>query len=167
MARESRKKGAPYKVVNDLRFTPPTDGVEMLAFLVAEDKQDVHLRDMDGTWIVRREDVLHREEWKGAVEGVEGKPVKVRIRADATVKQVREFKLLPSDRPLTLPDSHGGGAFVGQAEMARIGRDWAAKLGFTPGDNPFGDITHTTVCCWGTGDFGLDCSADDTGRGPG
>ena len=57
MARESRKKGAPYKVVNDLRFTMPTDGVEMLAFVVAEDGKEVHLRDTDGTWIVRREDI--------------------------------------------------------------------------------------------------------------
>lgn len=167
MARESKRKDAPFRVVNDVRFTMPTDGVEMLAILAREDGDEVHLRDLDGTWIVRREDILHREPWKDAPDGVKGKAVRVRIRADATVRQVREFKLLPSDRPLTLPDSHGGNPFVGQVEMARIGREWAGKLGFTPGDNPFDNLTHTTVCCWGTGEFGVDCSADDTGKGLG
>lgn len=155
------------RVVNDVRFVPPDDHVEMFGFVVAEKDGELHLRDSDSTWIVRRDDVIGREKWSGAPDDAPGKPVRVHIRADATVRQVREFKLLPSDRPITFPDPERPTRVVGVEELNAIGRRYAAKLGWTPGEDIFGPFgpfkSITTVCCWGTGDFGLDCSGDDCG----
>lgn len=155
------------RVVNDMRFVPPEDHVEMSGFVVAEKDGELHLRDADSTWIVRRDDVIRKDKWSGAPEDAEGKPVRVHIRANATVRQVREFVMLPRDRPITFPDPANPTRVVGAEQLNAIGRQYAAKLGWTPGDDifgPFGPFAITTVCCWGTGDFGLDCSGDDCGR---
>jgi hypothetical protein len=152
-------------VANDVRFKLPLDHVQFLAVLVSNKDGELHLRDLDGTWIVAESDIIEMTDWEGPSVKIDGRQVRVSVRADATVRQIREFKMMPSDRPLTFPKVGHSSSVLGAAELAMIAQGWAAKLGFTPGDE-LGDEEphepHPSGSCWESGDaFHYDCSADD------
>ena len=80
----------------------------------------MHLRDLDGTWIVAESDVVEMTDWEGPAVNIDGRKVRVSVRADATVRQIREFKMLPSDRPLTFPKVGHSSSVLGAEELAKI-----------------------------------------------
>ncbi|MEU0539545.1 hypothetical protein [Nocardia sp. NPDC005978] len=118
---------------------PPLSG-----YLIGATDRHLTVRVTDGTWTLRRADILDLTDWEvAAAQGFcEGRPVLVRVRAGATADFTQRRRIELTDRPLTLPQDHTPAR--GDDELQALTEAWARglEIGTRPG---IGGATMT--CC--------------------
>lgn len=118
---------------------PPLSG-----YLIAATDRHLTVRVSDGTWTLRRADVLDLTDWEiAAAQGFcEGRPVLVRVRHGATADFTQRRRVELTDRPLTRPQDHSPAR--GDEELQELTEAWARGLELTtrPG---VGGATMTCV----------------------
>ena len=152
----------------DLSSLHPERSVPLRGFITRDDKDQVWISDRVGTWIVPTEAIVARDDWKAKDARFKGNPEVLFLRDGAVIHEVRKTTIKIEDRPRTIscreqaPERVDATTALEEAER-RLSR----HLGFEPwsqGGDPLNhDHTCTTVSCWDTGDWGMDCSGDDCG----
>ena len=143
----------------------PVASVPLRGYVVEEDEGRLWIQDREGTWAVRREDIVVTQDWKGSDPRFRGKPTCVFIREGAEILEVRPYRVKLSRLPLTLnqPDAHP--SEVGEQQMRSLEGRMARHLGFFNEVDP-GPLVliGTTVCCYtNPHGLGLICEGDDCG----
>jgi hypothetical protein len=126
--------------------------VEFAGFLTREDDESLYIADPQGTWVIRREDVVFLEDWKHAdcapeLMAQSGRPVRVGIREGATIHEIRPWLIRrgpalggPRVRQVVESIFTLGGAplpigertILGEQQLADLERTFVRRLGWAP-----------------------------------
>jgi len=143
----------------------PVPSVPLRGYVVEEDDGRLWIQDREGTWAVRREDIVVTQDWKGSDPRFRGKPTCVFIREGAEIFEVKPYRVKLSRLPITINQADAKPAEAGEQMMRTLERGMARHLGFLNEVDP-GPLVliGTTVCCYGDpSGFGLICEGDDCG----
>lgn len=137
--------------------------------ITGEEEGRVLLQDQDGTWLIKRTDIVSTVEWQGCDPRIVGKPVLLFIREGAEVFELRRFKVQLQASPITLTNVASASRLKvkgGTITAADPGDTPAREFGYRSGTDPsaprvalFDDLT---ISC-ATADDGFTCSGDDCG----
>jgi hypothetical protein len=139
-------------------------------YVVKEKKKEVWIEDRQGTYIVKRSDIVSTSTWEAAKEkpSRKGKPVQLNIRDQAVIHEIRPMKINLSAKPITMGDLEKIPEIKGNEQLMALARCWTKNLGFSAkpqaGELPEPWPPVLTTCCYFTGEWGLDCPADDCGQ---
>lgn len=143
----------------------PLASVPLRGYVVEEDTERLWIQDREGTWAVKRADIVATQEWKGSDPRFRGKPTCVFIRDGADIFEVKPYRVKLARLPITLGASGEQPAVEGDAAMRRLEARMYRHLGFMNEVDP-GPLVliGTTVCCYGDpSGYGLICEGDDCG----
>ena len=82
-------KGAPFSS----SLQGPVPSVPLRGFVIEEDDGRLWIQDREGTWVVRREDIVATQDWKGSDPRFRGKPTCVFIREGAEIFEVKPYRV--------------------------------------------------------------------------
>jgi len=125
--------------------------LEFAGFLKYEDKDCIYIADPQGTWIVRREDIVRLEDWHtdSAPQFMAdaGKPVQVAVKNNATIHEIRPWRVQKhagqfgprvkeaissiftlGGNPLPVSER----TMLGEAQLADLERIFARRIGWSP-----------------------------------
>lgn len=150
---ESRK--APdFGTLKSVTSTPVqrAETLQFCGFLTREEDEAIYVADAQGTWILRRSDVVSVEDWTGEavpefMKGA-GRPVRVAVKDGATIEEIRPWRIhrhagyfpRPKVREAIQRIFTLGGAglpvsdrtMLGEAQMAQLERSFARRIGWAP-----------------------------------
>jgi hypothetical protein len=134
--------------------------VEFAGFLTREDDESFYIADAQGTWVIRRDDIVFLEDWRHADCAPEfmaqsGRPVRVGIREGATIHEIRPWLIRrqpafgPNIRQVVesiftlggTPLPVGEHTLLGEQQMAELARTFARRLGWPPDNCGNPDVT--------------------------
>lgn len=146
----------------------PVPSVPLRGYVVEEDNERLWIQDREGTWAVKRADIVKTQDWKGSDSRFNGKPTCVFIRDGADILEVRPYRVKLARLPITLGATADQPAPEGEAMMRKMEQRMFRHLGFLneTGAGPLFPpvVIGTTVCCYGDpSGFGLVCEGDDCG----
>jgi hypothetical protein len=153
------------KLIPSEALQGPIPSVPLRGYIVEEDDERLWIQDREGTWAVKRADVVATQEWKGSDARFRGKPTCVFIRDGAEIFEVKPYRVKLARLPLTLSATADHPAPAGETMMRKMEQRAFRHLGFLNEVDP-GPLVliGTTVCCYGDpGGFGLICEGDDCG----
>jgi hypothetical protein len=116
----------------------PLPSVPLRGYVLQEDEGTLWIRDMEGIWLVRSEDIVAKTEWPGGDPRFHGDPKCVFIRKGADIYAMTRFKVLPDGLPLTFSrladiSSDSSPTDASEVEISASTR----QLGFPPEDGAF------------------------------
>lgn len=146
----------------------PIPSVPLRGYVVEEDSERLWIQDREGTWAVKRSDIVATQEWKGSDPRFRGKPTCVFVRDGADILEVRPYRVKLARLPITLDRTGDQPDPAGETMMRKMEQRMFRHLGFLneidPGPLVPPVIIGTTVCCYGDpSGFGLICEGDDCG----
>ena len=164
-------KAPGFKDLGNLTQTPVRrlETFELAAVLTREDQDSIYLADPQGTWVIKRSDVLAVDEWKNHTVpefmSGSGRPVRVSIKDGATMYEIRPWQVghveighkasEVVDKVFTLggaPLPVSERSVVGENQLRLLERHFARRIGwapdYVPGANP--DSTPRHSCYSGT-----------------
>jgi hypothetical protein len=125
--------------------------VEFAGFLTREEDEAIYVADAQGTWVLRRDDVVFLDDWRQAQCAPEfmakgGRPVRVGVREGATIYEIRPWLIRRQpvlgveirqevEKVFTLGGSPlpiGEQTTLGEKQMAELERMFARRLGWDP-----------------------------------
>ncbi len=141
-----------------------TRSVPLRGFIVKDEEDSLWIEDNSGTWIVKKSDIVGKnKDWNPGDTRFKGKPACIFIKDKAELFEIRPTTVDLSARPITLGDPRDLPTVIGDGDIQKLGERWARHLGFKPGETIDSSCTpKTTASCWNTGEWGLDCQADDS-----
>ncbi len=139
-------------------------------YIVKETKKEVWIEDRQGTYIVKKSDITSTVDWEAAKDkpSRKGKPAQLNIRDQALIQEIRPMKINLSAKPITMGEIENMPGIKGNEQLIALARCWTRNLGFSAKPHseslpePWPPIL--TTCCYFTGEWGLDCPADDCGQ---
>lgn len=143
----------------------PVPSVPLRGYVVEEDDGRLWIQDREGTWAVRREDIVATQDWNGSDPRFRGRPTCVFIREGAEIFEVKPYRVKLSHLPPTLQQPDAQPSEEGERMMRSLERGMARHLGFLNEVDP-GPLVliGTTVCCYtNPHGLGLICEGDDCG----
>lgn len=126
--------------------------VELRGFVCAEDDRCLVVEDGEGTWLVRKSDVLADDPWEpmpGVVSARSNqRPAVLRIRDDAEIVETRRYRISTLEQPMTVSVAQQSSPPVRHLGVATVGE---RRLPCGP----------TTTACTVRDEYGLHVKFDD------
>ncbi len=145
----------------------PVPSVPLRGYVVEEDRERLWIQDREGTWAVKRADIVATQAWDAPNPRYGGKPTCVFIRDGADIFEMRPYRVKLARLPITLGTGGDQPAVGGETMMRKMEQRAFRHLGFLNEIDAgplFPPIIGTTVCCYGDpSGFGLICEGDDCG----
>jgi hypothetical protein len=135
---------------------------EFAGYLTNEDENAVYLADPQGTWVIKRTDLVAMEDWK--VQGLpefmsgNGRPVRVSVKDGATIHEIRPWLVrkgeLGSEARAALQKVFTlGGAplpitersLAGESQMKQLERHFARRVGWSRDYDPARDLSRAPI----------------------
>jgi len=133
--------------------------VEFAGFLTREDSDSLYVADVQGTWVIRREDVAFLEDWEQSSGAIapefmnrSGRPVRVGIKEGALIQEIRPWRVEQQHSGLTgsqvrqaideiftlggAPLPIGERTAIGEKRLAELERRFQRRLGWDPDSVP-------------------------------
>ncbi|WP_328395291.1 hypothetical protein [Nocardia sp. NBC_00416] len=139
--------------------TPECGAVATLTgVLVGESDRDIRVLVADGTWTIRRRDVLALCSSADDTIETAGRRVRVDIRPGTTADFTRSLRIDVVERPMTLaaPPSES----FGDLQLRRLTESWAQRLNLDDSDFP-ATFTCAQTRSQHTSDDGVHCDSFD------
>ena len=154
----------------------PKPSIPVRGYVVAEDDQQIWLRDQEDTWLIFKRDIADETEWDGARDPrFSGRPTLIFVSEGADIYKLSQFKVQFLTQPITLTGlAHGAPLQVKGDTIVPADEGMAmTEIGFRPGTGIVPTMStgsvissmrsqgHVSVCCWDS-NWGTTCQADDS-----
>jgi hypothetical protein len=137
--------------------------LEFAGVLTREDSDNIYVADPQGTWVIKRSDLVKIEDWKdhvvpGFMAGT-GRAVRVAIKDGATIHEIRPWQVRRGDlggskacsiidkiftlggAPLPVSDR----SLIGESRMKQLERYFARRIGWSPDYDPAADLSRLPI----------------------